>query len=1321
MAHADRHDFDAWLTHRDAAAFRGIVARHAGMVYTTCRRILQNATEAEDVTQECFEALVQAQRLPHTIYLGAWLHGIATNRAFDRIRKDIRRERREARYTSERPAPATPEWNDIYELVDQALAELPDELRNPLVAHYLEGRTHREIAGALGIPRRTVSNRIARGLESLSETLRNRGVTLSATMLGALLAKHAAAWPLPPTLAASLGKLALAQGGSVSAAASLAGAGMLAKAAAGIVLASLALGAAWWLKSEPHAIEPHPGAVVNAATPDTPPPSEQAPLPPASNIPPALHAASIPAAIPEKLDCVLMCEVMRPDGKPVENAEVRLARVVDPRDLNRPEHIVLTGRTDARGELLFDDLPQANFVVIAQKDSDAGIAQHESYYYRRERIVLLPAATFSGTVRDASGAPVSEATLYVANVEPNLEKDRRLASFPVGTTDVQGSFSLLLPKAYRWTFHVKANNLPLLTSELRPAIANDLTLGVGLVTEVTVHAAKSDAPVAGATVVFMSADEPLDSWIVVADELGKFWITTLKSGAYSVNTLTPGFAVTEANRTVKIGPDTGNSLSIALEPAAYIAGTVTVAGTGAPVPDVEVRVRPDGDNPEFFANATTDTNGSYTFANLPAGKYRVGMADPSGYSIEKRSQDIELRAGDVRADVDFNLTDLYGAAAWVSGQLKDAAGRSIRHGIVFAQASTPMHDVIASPVDRHGAFRMRVPVTREMRLQAFGPNIASDSWGPAAVPTEGIAGIDIVAKAAGSIAGRVVTASKRPFDIDDVYIDTSIWFYRTIGLSAAQILPNGYFHLGDLPEGEQSLYLDLPAYRYTGIRKADAMVTLAVGQDLRGIEIPFDDVQYKQAESHRQDPAAEAEQRAQEEARRQRAWGIEGRVVADDTGKPVQSFTLTVDGYGTGYSTINDDDGRFKVEPQERPYAKLEIAAAGYSPHRSTIEQQQAVDRMVKVDVRLEVSPVIEGIVVDSAGNTVEGARIFPVELVDQFQPADPRYPVTGPDGAFRLNSVETGPHRMYAEHPSYAFGWMDVEPRQGVNNVTITLTHGGRIEGIATLGGQPAQGVRIGYYPEDFNQRQFSVNSGPDGAFVIENLVPGVVNVSAFPPGKSADGMPSRWRTEKVIVAEGKTKALEIDMRAATSRVEGSITYQGEPAPFAFVRPTIESENSAERFEATFENGTYRTDPIPAGEVTIWFEVVLQSQVRLNQRQTVKVGENEVVELNVDFPGLAVVEGTVSGLFPIESVLIVAFEGEHPIPDFVNSEQELFVDNIASTHVDDGAYILEGLEPGAYTIRAVSLNAPTNAPPRAAQATITITGNERIPLDFSL
>jgi DNA-directed RNA polymerase specialized sigma24 family protein len=42
-----------------AEAFQTIVSRHAGMVYATCRRILRNATDAEDMAQECFETLAQ--------------------------------------------------------------------------------------------------------------------------------------------------------------------------------------------------------------------------------------------------------------------------------------------------------------------------------------------------------------------------------------------------------------------------------------------------------------------------------------------------------------------------------------------------------------------------------------------------------------------------------------------------------------------------------------------------------------------------------------------------------------------------------------------------------------------------------------------------------------------------------------------------------------------------------------------------------------------------------------------------------------------------------------------------------------------------------------------------------------------------------------------------------------------------------------------------------------------------------------------------------------------------------------------------------------
>jgi hypothetical protein len=67
-----------WTDRRDAQAFKEIVSRYASMVYMTCTRILRNSSDAEDVTQECFEVLAQGRGGP-TEHLGARCTASATN------------------------------------------------------------------------------------------------------------------------------------------------------------------------------------------------------------------------------------------------------------------------------------------------------------------------------------------------------------------------------------------------------------------------------------------------------------------------------------------------------------------------------------------------------------------------------------------------------------------------------------------------------------------------------------------------------------------------------------------------------------------------------------------------------------------------------------------------------------------------------------------------------------------------------------------------------------------------------------------------------------------------------------------------------------------------------------------------------------------------------------------------------------------------------------------------------------------------------------------------------------------------------------------
>ncbi len=200
-----------WIAQRDAEAFRVIVQRHAGIIYATCRRILRNDSEAEEVAQECFETLVRTneQDLPNK--LGPWLHGTATYKCLMRLRAEGRRRQREAQYAAMQSSETEPKWNDIYSYVDEAIAELPEEIRSPVVAHFLYGQSHGKIARTTGVPRRTVSNRVKKGLDLIGKSLRKREIIVPAAGFASLLsAGLAEAVTVPVPLLNSLGKLALA-------------------------------------------------------------------------------------------------------------------------------------------------------------------------------------------------------------------------------------------------------------------------------------------------------------------------------------------------------------------------------------------------------------------------------------------------------------------------------------------------------------------------------------------------------------------------------------------------------------------------------------------------------------------------------------------------------------------------------------------------------------------------------------------------------------------------------------------------------------------------------------------------------------------------------------------------------------------------------------------------------------------------------------------------------------------------------------------------------------------------------------------------------
>jgi len=205
---------------RDADAFAQILSRHSAMVYTTCKRILRDAAEAEDVAQECFVELMRTRaRIRSSV--GGWLHRLAVSRSLDRIRGAQRRRQREQRFAEAQSQQVKPEWDDVLSYVDEALEELAEHYRTPILYRFFENQTHDAIGHMLGISESAVRARIDKGVEQIRRRLKRRSIVVPAAVLTAAL-DISTSEAAPASLTGSLAKIAIAGAGPGAAAGSAA-------------------------------------------------------------------------------------------------------------------------------------------------------------------------------------------------------------------------------------------------------------------------------------------------------------------------------------------------------------------------------------------------------------------------------------------------------------------------------------------------------------------------------------------------------------------------------------------------------------------------------------------------------------------------------------------------------------------------------------------------------------------------------------------------------------------------------------------------------------------------------------------------------------------------------------------------------------------------------------------------------------------------------------------------------------------------------------------------------------------------------------------
>jgi RNA polymerase sigma factor (sigma-70 family) len=176
------------MTERDRQISE-IIAEERARLRNFIRRRVPDPRDAEDILQDVFYELVEANRLLMPIeHVTGWLFRVARNRITDLFRKKKPKSFSDAAVEGEGgevlqiedllPSPdAGPEAlyvrNVLFDELELALDELPEEQRAVFVGHELEGRSFKEMAAETGVSVNTLLSRKRYAVLHLRERLQS--------------------------------------------------------------------------------------------------------------------------------------------------------------------------------------------------------------------------------------------------------------------------------------------------------------------------------------------------------------------------------------------------------------------------------------------------------------------------------------------------------------------------------------------------------------------------------------------------------------------------------------------------------------------------------------------------------------------------------------------------------------------------------------------------------------------------------------------------------------------------------------------------------------------------------------------------------------------------------------------------------------------------------------------------------------------------------------------------------------------------------------------------------------------------------------------
>lgn len=184
----DQPELIVQLQQGDEAAFKKLVEEWQDMVYNTALGIVQNAEDADDITQEVFiQVYKSVSSFKGDSKFSTWLYRITVGKALDHEKKKKRKKRfgfmqslfgsdgvEEQAYAVEFEHPGVQlEKRERARELFNALKQLPENQRIVFTLHKLEGQSYQEIAGIMNTTLYAVESLMSRAKTNLRKELKS--------------------------------------------------------------------------------------------------------------------------------------------------------------------------------------------------------------------------------------------------------------------------------------------------------------------------------------------------------------------------------------------------------------------------------------------------------------------------------------------------------------------------------------------------------------------------------------------------------------------------------------------------------------------------------------------------------------------------------------------------------------------------------------------------------------------------------------------------------------------------------------------------------------------------------------------------------------------------------------------------------------------------------------------------------------------------------------------------------------------------------------------------------------------------------------------